>query len=346
MAIEQTFEAILQRMIARVPPTLDTREGSVVYNAIAPAAAELTQAYIELENVDNRISPDTATGDELTELSFQAGVFRKTATHAIRKGVFNQSVPMGARFSGGNNTFVVVEKITDFEYKLESEQRGTIGNVYTGPIIPINYIDGLTTAILEDVIVEGVEIENDDELRERYRNRIIAPSQDGNVAQYYEWSDNYASVGRAKVFPLGNGGNTVKIAIADRLLQVADSTIVNGFQEYLDPGSTGLGNGVAPIGAKVTVVSGVKKDVNISGTITLTEGYTEPTGVAESITTYLNSLTFLKDKISYMRTAVSILDVPSVADLTDFKINGLSADVNLEEDEIPILNSLNLAVTI
>lgn len=346
MTIEQTFEAILQRMLSQVPPQIDKREGSVIYNAIAPAAAELTQAYIELESVDNRISPDTATDDELTELSFQAGVFRKSATHAVRKGVFNRSVPIGARFSGGDNTFVVIEKVTDFDYKLECEQKGAIGNEYSGPIIPIEYIDGLTTAILEDVIVEGVEIENDEELRERYRNRIIAPSQDGNVAQYYEWADNYVSVGRAKVFPLGNGGNTVKIVIADRLLQVADSTIVNGFQEYLDPGSKGLGNGVAPIGAKVTVVSGVRKDINISGTITLAEGYTDPTGVAESITTYLNSLTFLKDKISYMRAAVSILDVPSVVDLTDFKINGLTVDVDLVADEIPILNSLNLVVSI
>ena len=36
-----TFENIMDRCLARVTSSVDKREGSIVYDAIAPAAAEL-----------------------------------------------------------------------------------------------------------------------------------------------------------------------------------------------------------------------------------------------------------------------------------------------------------------
>ena len=44
-----TYEVILQRMLERVRekyPDLDTREGSVIYDALAPAAVEAYQMLI------------------------------------------------------------------------------------------------------------------------------------------------------------------------------------------------------------------------------------------------------------------------------------------------------------
>ena len=38
---EMTYERIVSRCLARVPGTVDKREGSIIYDAIAPAAAEL-----------------------------------------------------------------------------------------------------------------------------------------------------------------------------------------------------------------------------------------------------------------------------------------------------------------
>ena len=42
-----TFENIMDRCLSRVAASIDKREGSVVYDAIAPAAAELAIMYIE-----------------------------------------------------------------------------------------------------------------------------------------------------------------------------------------------------------------------------------------------------------------------------------------------------------
>ena len=36
---EMTYERIMSRCLARVPGTVDKREGSIIYDAIAPAAA-------------------------------------------------------------------------------------------------------------------------------------------------------------------------------------------------------------------------------------------------------------------------------------------------------------------
>ena len=41
-----SYEGILNRMLNRVPDSLDKREGGVIYTALAPAAAEMKIMYI------------------------------------------------------------------------------------------------------------------------------------------------------------------------------------------------------------------------------------------------------------------------------------------------------------
>ena len=40
-----TYESILKRMLARVDDTMDKRVGSIIYDALAPCAAELAEEY-------------------------------------------------------------------------------------------------------------------------------------------------------------------------------------------------------------------------------------------------------------------------------------------------------------
>ena len=57
-----TFEFILERMLAEVPDSLDKREGSIIWDALAPAAAELAKMYIELKGILINTYPATAVG--------------------------------------------------------------------------------------------------------------------------------------------------------------------------------------------------------------------------------------------------------------------------------------------
>ena len=58
-----TYEVILQRMLDRVPDTMNKREGSIIFDALAPAAVELTLAYMQFDMVLNESFGDTASRD-------------------------------------------------------------------------------------------------------------------------------------------------------------------------------------------------------------------------------------------------------------------------------------------
>lgn len=98
----------------------------------------------------------TAVGDSLDMLAVIGGLTRYPASAAVRLGVFNTSVPIGARFStingaGSINFTVTAATDTGNQYQLTAETPGAIGNEYTGPILPITAIPGLTSAQITDI---------------------------------------------------------------------------------------------------------------------------------------------------------------------------------------------------
>ena len=112
-----TFEYLLNRMLNRVKeqnPNLDTREGSVIYNALAPTAMEFANAYIIIDDVFNQTFADTANRENLIKRAKERGVFVKPATKAIRKGIFDKEIPINKRFSLNSLRYIVIKKITDF----------------------------------------------------------------------------------------------------------------------------------------------------------------------------------------------------------------------------------------
>ena len=56
----QTFETIMHRMLDRAPADIDKREGSIIYDALAPAAIEIAQLYVLLDQLINNAYGDTA----------------------------------------------------------------------------------------------------------------------------------------------------------------------------------------------------------------------------------------------------------------------------------------------
>ena len=143
-----TYEDILQRMLDRVPDSMDKREGSIIYDALAPAAVELQLMYIEFDIILQETFADTAPREYLIRRAAERGIIPIAATHAILKGEFTPStlnIPIGARFSCGTLNYAVTEKISDGAYKLECETEGETGNAQFGQMIPIDYIVGLET---------------------------------------------------------------------------------------------------------------------------------------------------------------------------------------------------------
>ena len=79
---DQTYKTILNRMLSRLPDDIDKRQGSVVWDLLAPKAAELAQAYIQMDTVLNLGFPDSTTGDLLERKVAEQGLERKPAVKA------------------------------------------------------------------------------------------------------------------------------------------------------------------------------------------------------------------------------------------------------------------------
>jgi uncharacterized phage protein gp47/JayE len=106
-------------------------------------------------------------------------------------------------------------------------------------------------------------------------------------------------------------------------------------QEYFDPGVTGMGDGVAPIGAFVTVTTATEVPINVGGTVKLKDGYSDTTAIDEALEKYFSEISYNKSLISYMTVGSVILAVEGVDFVTDLVINGGTADIAIGDEEIP-----------
>ncbi|GIO42463.1 baseplate J/gp47 family protein [Paenibacillus apis] len=354
----QTYDVILQRMLDRVSADVDKRPGSIIYDALAPSAAELAQLYMELD-INLALSfADTATGEYLERRTAEFGINREQATKARRKGLFYASgdvpmdVPVGSRFSLGDLNYTAVSRIAAGQWLLESETVGVIGNQDFGALLPIDYIEGLARAELADVLVPGEDAETDESLRSRYTAAINEQAFGGNVADYKQDIMAIAGVGGVKVFPVWAGGGTVKCTIIASDFNPPSSTLIDEVQTIIDPlVNSGQGIGLAPIGHQVTITGAQAVTINVAATLTLAPETTlgqVQSDVEEAISAYLLSLrqTWANESAIIVRTAQiesRILTVPGVVDITGTQLNGSTANVVLSDEQIPTMGTVTLS---
>lgn len=353
----QTYDAILQRMLDRVPADVDKREGSVIYDALAPAAVEMAQMYAELGINYNLSFADTATGDYLSRRTAEHGVNRKAATAARRLGLFFASgdvpldVPIGTRLSASGVNYAVTERLEAGRYELACEAAGMIGNQYFGALLPIDYVPDLARAELSDIRVPGQEEETDEALRARFMTAINEQPFGGNVADYLQMVGGLDGVGGVKVFPAWQGGGTVKCTIIDSGYNAPTSGLVDEVQTVIDPVvNAGQGAGYAPIGHSVTIAGVTAVPIDATTTLTLSTGYTlgqVEEDIKAAIEAYLLSLrqSWASNSGLIVRVAQlesRVLGVEGVADISGTTLNGVAANAELRAEEIPVIGTVTL----
>jgi uncharacterized phage protein gp47/JayE len=342
---DMTYEVTLQRMLDRVPTTVDKREGSIIYDALAPAAVELQLMYIEADSILNETFADTASRDYLIKRSAERGVTPGLASKAILKGVFNINVPIASRFSLGDLNYIVTEKIVDLQFKLMCETAGASGNLQIGSMIPIDYIAGLTSASLVEVLILGEDEEGTEALRTRYFETLESQAYGGNIADYKAKTTALQGVGGVKVYPVWNGGGTVKLVIINSVFGKASAALVTAVQTAIDPiVNSGQGVGLAPIGHVVTVASVTETIVNITTTITYQSGWNwlaVKANVEAMIDAYFLELnqtwednTNLIVRISQIESR--LLNIAGILDVQNTILNGSSSNLSLNADAIPV----------
>lgn len=337
-------------MLDKVPNTIDKREGSIIYNALAPVAVELQNAYIEVDVILNESFADTQSREYLIKRAAERGIVPDVATKSILKGEFNIDVPIGSRFSLDDLNYKTIEKISTGVFKMECETVGSVGNDSIGTIIPIDYIDGLTTAELTEILIPGEDEEETEALRQRYFDSLESQAYGGNIADYKDKVSKLQGVGGVKVYPVWNGGGTVKLVIIDSTFGVPSLTLINSVQTAADPVvNAGQGQGFAPIGHVVTVAGVTSVAVNIATTITYQDGWTwvdiEPY-VNAAIDVYFHELAQSWDDESNVIVRISqietrLLNITGVLDIGNTLINTVASNLVLGPDEIPVRGTVN-----
>lgn len=370
-----TYEYLLNLALSKVPDTLDKRQGSIIYDALAPACYVLAEFNMRLIQLLDNTFIGTSKAEFLDLKVAEQGITRYTATLATRRGVFSNeagepfAVPLGSRFStvnGAESVNFTVEsvyiengQVVPGSYNLICEEPGTVGNNYSGDLLPLTNIEGLAVASLTTIVTPARDEETDDELRARYVQKVNEKAFGGNVAQYDEMIRAISGVGEVQIYPVWNGGGTVKCSIIDAEYNSISTEFISQIQEAVDPTPQGQGLGMAPIGHKVTITTPTEVTINVETDITISNTHSLES-IRQNITTAINNyLTELRqawgvaDDLNEYKLSVYIakinsamLMVDGVANVVNTRINGSTADRVLVQNatlqEIPVIGTVTL----
>lgn len=348
--LQVTYEDLLARKMSGLP-TQDKRETSMIYQATAANSLETAQMLYTLFNYENLIFADTAPRELLIRRAAERGLVPHPATHAIRLGQFNMDVPIGSRFSLNELDYVVTEQVSSGQFKLMCETAGEVGNFESGPLIPIDYINGLTNALLVDVLIPGEEEEDTEAFRKRYFDSFMSITFAGNRAHYKEFVSAMPGVGGVRVYRAKYGPGTVGLTIIDSAFNKPSNELIATLQELIDPlEEQGEGVGLAPLDHIVTVSPVCETVVNISLNLTLDGTWTfddVKQRVEQVVDDYFKSLarewvaattkqddeTGLTVRVSQLETR--ILGIPGVIDIADTTLNGVAGNLEIDKESIP-----------
>lgn len=350
------YADIMKDMLSLVPDNVDRREGSVMFYALAPNAYMIArQAYMLGDFVAVQLFVDAATGEWLDRIADMFGRSREQATQSLRQiNTFDTKnnpidVPIGTRFAIEDVSFKLTERIDAGQYKAICEQYGEVGNYPRESLLPIDNIGGNFgyAQLVSDPLIPARNIESDEELRERLYLWLRSYPYGGNKADYKLKVMDIVGVGDVAVFNAAvMGAGQVGIVITDDLGGTATEELIGVVLEQIGED----GNGIAPIGHKVSVSTVTEKPINVSATLKVREGVQfdlVKEKVSTALTDFINNTDFEEDTIFISKIIATILDADiGIRDATGVTINGGSGNIVLAKTfnlfEVPVLGTVEL----
>ncbi|MFC4600675.1 baseplate J/gp47 family protein [Cohnella hongkongensis] len=359
---DQTEEAIMSRMLERVPADLDKSEGSYIWDSLSPAAYQLYRASEWAREVLGRGFARTTFGPYLRMRCEEHGVLPRPAVAAagavVMTGSAGAAVPLGSRVATPADEMTETSSI---EYEtteaavLDSQGKAVIpiravepgsrGNVPIGAVsLLVQPIAGITGITNTAAVTGGADEESDESLLARYLLKVRQPGTSGNRADYQQWALETPGVSRVQVETLWNGPGTVRIYVLDDNKRAPGQTIVDAVQQHISP-VAGLGEGKAPIGAAVTVEAAVEVPLNIEAKLTLASGSTLEQAREDfeaGLADYLEQLAFVDSLVRYNRISAILLDIPRIVDYENLKVNGGGENIDLSLGEVAVIGTVSL----
>ena len=337
---------IIERKIADLDsrlPTASARLRRSVLNALLRASAAVEHGLYGFINwLSRQIIPDTAEADMLERHANWWGITRVAASAATG------SVTVTG--SGTITAGTVLQRADGIEYTVDSEvvisssgsvdvtcsTPGADGNATSGTslsfVSPIAGIDSIATA---GDLTGGADIETDDALRARLRERVQQPPHGGALHDYIAWAKEVAGVTR--VWPKANwlGAGTVGVFFVrdnDPSI-IPDAAEVQAVQDYIDT--------VRPVTADVTVIAPIEASQDMTISISPNDSTTQAAIEAE-LSDLFSRESNVEDGngsgtilISHIREAISV-----AAGENDHAMVTPTADITLSIGEIATLGTI------
>lgn len=367
----QNYDYWLDLMLDNVPNDIDKREGSIIYDAVAPAAMVSAQQSLSLANIIRETYIKTAQGEFLDYRAVEHGTSRYAATNIEVKAKFNDddgnpvNVEVGDRFASIAESpifYTVIKSNGDGTAEMQAEESGTSANSYIGQILPVTPNDNLAWAEIIEITIPARDEENDDHLRARLLNSNSWVAYGGNVADYLDMTSKISDVGATQVYPTWDGAGTVKLVILNNDLMPASQTLVKKVKEEIDPEeSTTQGYGLAPIDHRVTVVAPETFEVNIAVNVTVADSANIDTIKAHIKTSLEEFFKSLRKDWSIVNPTVGrgysmiiyrskilsrVMMIVGVANATMPRLNGKDEDLQLvfnnTTSQLPVLGEVSV----
>lgn len=363
---DYTYELLLEDVLNNAPQGIDTRPGSIFYDAVSGILLKVAKLYTDLDLIMELTSITTATGEALDTRAGEYGITRLSATKAKYYVTFEGVTPLaGERFYTDGQYFRLAEDTEAGVYYLEAEIAGSSGNeIYSGtPAVPVNNIEGLTAATFGAIYENGTDEEEDENLRTRVQEKITGPAENGNKQHYKTWCESREGVGRARIFPLWNGPNTVKGVLIDAEGKPCSESKVLEVQNYIDPATKGytasangreyvvgdgLGEGVANLGAHFTAVAATPLEITVAFEAELASGATKEAAeqeAEEAIEEYLKELVLTTVEAADIVVRVSAIGailsgLQNLLDYSNLRLNGAASNITPGQDDVPVVGEV------
>ena len=346
---EKTQEEFLQSMLSNLSNTEDKTPNSFSYDILSAAAIVFEDFQRVILELFKKFDVMNLEDEELDARVLQiAGIKRKQATQSIGEvtvtGAPKTVIPKNTIFLAGGIEFTidqdyVIPDTGNITLKVKSVEYGGDANVLPNAIDKSNpQIVGVDNISNAKEIMNGYDQETDDDLRERYLEKLLHPPKAGNPAHYKLWATEVDGIWNAKVFRTWQGGGTVKVVVIGLDRKSVGSDLIEKVKKHILE--------EAPIRYEdLTVESATTKKVKVDVKIKLTQNANLieiKEEIKDRIEKYFYSISFKENIVSYAKVGAEILKVPGVADYNDLKLNGSMGNVEMKETEVPEIESLGV----
>lgn len=333
MFSDYTSKNILNTLKEDVNNELDTREGSITFDALSPFSKELAKLYIHLNKIYLENFIQTSNYENTVNRAYEMSVKNKKQTKAKLLCEFNTEISIGDRFIGKDLTYTAIKKKSDFKYILECDTYGQIGNYYIGKIKPIIQNNQLTYANIMSLYEKGKDKENISKFKQRYFKEVVSKFFTGSIENYKnQLKENNNGYQFRLDYDISK--NLLNIIVLKSNGEIINQNEINQIKETIE----------TPIMQQFKISSALEKYIDFSFSLQYENGYTKGDIEQDVYNTidniFKNKYTdFEVQKNIIIRKSeieIAILNIIGVKDIFDLLLNGKSKNIEIPVDEIAL----------